>query len=383
MWTNNQSLAKEHHRLRNFTPSYCANPACPWHHPERIESETPFQKYGTKQIARFPYLSQRFRCKKCWRTFSSSFFTLQYRDKAPNNYEEIHDLLLGGASGNLVAKKLRISEDTVRRRKKKLTRWALVRMAKDQEGFRLKESVAFDGLENFAYSQYDPNNLNHAVGRESYYVYDFNLSIMNRKGSVSPRQERIKRQLEEEFGKYDTRAIQKDSKRVFERLLAKSEGELQLHSDNHYAYRRAIKSMSDKNRINHLITPAKLTRNFCNRLFAINHTDMLTRHLLGTFKRETIAFAKHAVGMMESFVLFATQKNYMKPRFTKKHKRDPMAHIESPAMKLGLRSKIQSFREFYKMRISVHHVKLNADWQDLFDSTYLASRRTIRAYAGI
>ncbi|RYZ99877.1 MAG: hypothetical protein EOP11_18930, partial [Proteobacteria bacterium] len=140
---------------------------------------------------------------------------------------------MGGSSGNLVAKKLKISEDTVRRRKKKLTRWALVRMAKDQEGIRLKESVAFDGLENFAYSQYDPNNLNHAVGRESYYVYDFNLSIMNRKGAISPRQERIKNRLEEEYGKYDTRAIQKDSKRLFERLLAKSEGELQLHSDNH------------------------------------------------------------------------------------------------------------------------------------------------------
>ncbi|RZA01291.1 MAG: hypothetical protein EOP11_17525 [Proteobacteria bacterium] len=189
--------------------------------------------------------------------------------------------------------------------------------------------------------------------------------------------------MEEEFGKYDPRAIQNDSKRIFERLLAKSDGELQLHSDNHYAYRRAIKTMAGKDQINHLITPAKLTRNFRNRLFAINHTDMLTRHLLGTFKRETIAFSKHPVAMMESFILFATQKNYMKPRFSKKHKRDPLAHIESPAMHLGLRSKIQSFNEFYRDRISIHHVKLNSDWQDLFDSTYLASRRTIRAYAGI
>ncbi|RZA07679.1 MAG: hypothetical protein EOP11_07015 [Proteobacteria bacterium] len=227
------------------------------------------------------------------------------------------------------------------------------------------------------------NNLNHAVGRESYYVYDFNFSLMNRKGKMSARQKQKGRLLDEAFGRYDTRAIQKDSMRIFERLLAKSSSSLELHSDNHPAYRRAIKGMPGGNRVVHSITSSKLARNFRNRLFAINHTDMLTRHQLGTFKRETIAFAKNIVAMMESFVLLATQKNYLRARFTKKHKRDPLAHLESPAMAIGLRDKVQSFREFYRNRISIHHVKLSSDWQDLFDSTSLASRRTVRAYAGI
>jgi hypothetical protein len=200
---------------------------------------------------------------------------------------------------------------------------------------------------------------------------------------MSPRQQRIQKKLEEDHGRYHPRAIENDSKRIFERLLSRCEGDLLLHSDNHYAYRRALKRMGKHDRIVHAITPAKLARNFRNRLFAINHTDMLTRHHLGTFKRETIAFAKHAVAMMESFVLLVTQKNYLKSRFTKKHKRDPLSHLESPAMRLGLRNKIQTFSEFYRSRISVHHVKLNEDWQDLFDSTFLASRRTIRPYAGI
>ncbi|RZA07871.1 MAG: IS1 family transposase, partial [Proteobacteria bacterium] len=192
MWTNNQSIAKETKKLSSFAPPYCANPYCPWHLPSAIEGSKPFQRFGTKAIARFPYMSQRFRCKKCLKTFSGSFFSLQYRNRKPDNYEEIHDLLLNGYSGRSVAKKLKINEDTVRRRRKKLTRWALLRSAKDQSTLKLTESVAFDGLENFAFSQFDQNNLNHAVGRESYYVYDFNLSIMNRKGRMSPRQQRIK-----------------------------------------------------------------------------------------------------------------------------------------------------------------------------------------------
>lgn len=383
MWANNQSIAKEKAVAGNFIPPYCANPFCAWHQPSAISSKKPFHKFGIKKIARWPYFNQRFRCKKCLATFAQSFFTLSYRDKRADSYEEIHDLLLNGYSGCAVARKLKIHEDTVRRRKKKLARWALLEWAKDLERVRIKESVAFDGLENFAYSQFDPNNLNHAVGRESYFIYDFNLSPMNRRGKKSPRQKAEKAALEETFGKYDGRAIEKGARRVFERLLARADGDLHLHSDNHYAYRRAIRRMPDGGRIIHAITPAKLARNFRNRLFAINHTDMLTRHQLSAFKRETIAFSKHTIGMIESFTLFCVQKNYMRPKFYKMNKRDPRAHLDSPAVALGLRKKIQTFREFYRERPSVHHVRLSEDWQDYFDSTDLSSRRCIRPYGGI
>ena len=383
MWTNQQSLLKEHTKQEKFKPPYCAHPHCEWHFPEKITRDDPFRRHSKAKIQRWPYVTQRFRCKKCQGTFADSFFTLQYRNKKSDIYEQVHDLLRNGYSGRSVAEQLKVSEDTVRRRKKKLFRWGSLVWQKDLSKLKIKESVAYDGLENFSYSQYDPNNINHAVGRESYYVYDFNLSPMNRKGRVSPRQKAIKKQLEEEHGKYDGWAIQKDTARLFSRLLEKTDGELHLHSDNHYAYRRAIKSLPNAHRIVHAITPAKVARNFRNRLFAINHTDMLTRHHLGTFKRETIAFSKHTIGMIESFVLLAVHKNYLRPRFKKKQKRDPKAHIESPAMALGLRDKILTFKELYRTRISVHHVRLNAEWQDYFDSTDLRSRRCIRAYGGI
>lgn len=383
MWTNHSSLQKIREKSDAFVPPYCAKPDCEWHRRDAVPKENAFPKFGVNKIQRWPYFNQRYFCNKCERTFVQSFFTLSYRDKQQDTYEEIHDLLLMGASGRAIAKKFKIDEDTVRRRKKKLARWALLAWAKDLEKTKIKESVAYDGLENFAYSQYDPNNINHAVGRESLFVYDFNLSPMNRKGAMSDRQKALKKKLEEDHGKYDGRAIQLDSKRIFERLLARSEGDLHLHSDNHFAYRRAIKGMRDKDRIVHAITPAKVTRNFRNRLFAINHTDMLTRHQTGTFKRETISFAKSTVAMAETFILLATHKNYLRPRFFRKHRRDPRAHVESPAMALGLREKILSFREFYRNRISLHHVSLSSDWQDFFDSTDLRFRRCIRPYAGI
>lgn len=383
MWTNNSSLQKIREKSDGFTPPFCAKPDCEWHMPGAAPRENAFQKYGVNKIQRWPYFNQRYFCNNCERTFVQSFFTLSYRDKRQDTYEEIHDLLLLGASGRAIAKKFKIDEDTVRRKKKKLARWALLYWAKDLEKIKIRESVAYDGLENFSYSQYDPNNINHAVGRESLFVYDFNLSPMNRKGVMSDRQKVINKKLVNYHGKYDGRAIQADTRKIFARLLAKTEGDLHLHSDNHYAYRRAIKSLPDKDRVVHAITLAKLTRNFRNRLFAINHTDMLTRHQTGNFKRETISFAKNTVAMAETFILLAAHKNYLRPRFFRKHKRDPKAHLESPAMALGLKEKILTFRELYRSRISVHHVALNCDWQDFFDSTDLRSRRCIRAYAGI
>ncbi|RZA09923.1 MAG: hypothetical protein EOP11_00180, partial [Proteobacteria bacterium] len=181
MWSNNEGLNKAQAKIRKFEPPYCANPVCTWHTVE-IEHPKPFIRFGARKIARFPYINQRFRCRKCLATFAESFFTLRFRDRAADSYEQIHDFMLDGWSGGAISRRLKIAEDTVRRRKKKLARWGLLKWAKDLSKVKIEESIAYDGLENFSNSQYDPNNLNHAVGRESFFVYDFNLSPLNRKG---------------------------------------------------------------------------------------------------------------------------------------------------------------------------------------------------------
>jgi transposase-like protein len=382
MWSNPPSSSIVQDRLRKFIPPYCPSPGCKFHNPDRQELGN-FRLHDSRPILRFPYLVIRYRCKNCRATFSSSFFSLSFRDKKNDIYEKIEELRYRGVPKSGIAEVLKIDEDTVRRKLKKMARWTLLKLAKDQESMRIKEPVAFDGLENFSFSQYDPNNLNHAVGKESYYIYDFNLSPMNRKGLMSHRQKVRSRILEEKYGKYPASAIEDGARKIFERLLQKSEGTLELHSDNHFSYRSALSKIIGNERIAHFITPGKTARNFRNRLFPINHTDMLTRHHLADYKRETISFAKTTQAMMESFILFAGRKNYRRPRFLNPHQRDPRAHLESPAMKLGLEKKIVSFNEFYSQRISRYHVRLNEDWESLFRGLDPTSRRPIRAYRGI
>ncbi len=383
MWTNTPSIEIAQSRARARSPDFCPNAKCLYHQRATAAGLDWFGRHSVKKMDRFPYISPRFRCRRCRRTFSLSFFTLDYRDRKPGMYEPVFELHQGGLSLSHIARRLKVNEDTIRRRKQKMSRWALLELAHDVAKVKIRESVAYDGLENFSHSQYEPNNLNHAVGRETLFIYDFNLAPMNRKGRMSPRQARRKKKLNEDHGPFPRHAIREQSKKIFERLLARAEGKLELHTDNHYAYRDAIKQIKNTTHLTHLITPAKVARNFRNRLFAINHTDILSRQELGAFRRETIAFSKNSVAMLDSFILFAAFKNYMRTCFLEPHKRHPSYHVNSPAVELGVRKRVLSFHEMFGTKRTVHQVELCEEWKNQFHRIDPDARRPIRSYSGI
>ena len=360
-------------------PPYCPNPHCRWHALDLAGSEGCFWRFGARRVNRFPYRTRRYQCARCGKVFSDSVFYLFYRDRTEPTYAEIFRGHTSGKTRRDIAVDLGCSLDTVQRRFRELAAQGLLIQAHKTAQTEVKESVAYDGIENFAFSQYDPNNINHVVGRESLFLYDFNFSPLNRKGRMSPRQVLRKRQLENLHGPYPRAAIRTATRRILERLLARAPGDLLFHSDNHYLYREAIEKLPKKHRLVHFITLAKVHRGARNRLFAINHCDLLTRQKLTTFKRETVSFAKHSIAMVESFTLFMVAKNFLRPVFIKKQKRDPAANRESPAMRIRVATKILEFREFYGMRLQETQVTLNEDWREFFHRRDVTSRRTIAA----
>lgn len=359
------------------TPPYCPEPSCKWHSRELCATEGRFSRQGSRKVTRFPYCTRRFRCSNCGTPISDSIFYPFYRDRKEPTYEAIFRSHVNGQSRRALAQELGCSLDTVQRRFRKLARQALLIQASKTEELNIRESVAYDGIENFAYSQFDPNNINHVIGRESYFLYDFNFSPLNRKGRMSPRQRLREQQLDFIHGRYPKHAIRTATRRILERQLLRAEGTLVFHTDNHYAYREAIRALPPGSRIEHLITPAKLARNFRNKLFAINHADLLTRQQLTTFKRETIAFAKHSIAMIESFSLLMVWKNFMRTAFTKKHRRDPTANTHSPAMRLGIEVRVLHFRQFYGLCMMPTQVKLSEDWANFVARRDPTSRRPI------
>lgn len=370
------SIQRQLQRERTFSPPYCPNPKCRRH----LGGAGFWQKNGTKKIKRFPYLSQRFRCRDCSRTFSYSFFFLEYQTHVWGKNETIFLHHRTNMSMRESARILGHTERMIRGRKKKMNRWGILRHAKFCGGLKVEEPLVYDGLENFSFSQYDPNNINQAIGKESFFIYDFNFSPINRKGTMTPFQALKKKKLEEIHGAYPRDGLRTSTRRIFKRLLEKSEGKLTLYSDEHFQYRKVVEEDLKAEKIIHLKTSAKINRNYQNPLFAVNYVDLQVRQELAAFRRETIAFSKHSIAMMESYVLYALYRNYMRPKFFKAPKDDPLAS-QSPAMRLGLTKKILSFKEFFGVRVLKTQVPLNEDWANFYHRIDHLSRRPIKAAA--
>jgi hypothetical protein len=382
MWSRLPVINEERAQERDFVPPYCPNPECKFH-PLGMDHGVFFVRNGTRIVGRFPYISQRFYCKACLKAFCSSFFRLEYRDHKLVSYEKIFSDRRKGITLREIGRSLNVSECLIRLRIKKMTRQCLLKHARYIEGLSIHEPIVYDGLENFSYSQFDPNNINHAVGKESLFVYDFNLAPLNRKGRMSPKQKKRRIFLEKKFGVYPKNAIEATTRKILHRLYAKrAPGKtLELYSDNHYAYRNIV--TADFKDISHTKISSKAYRNYSNHLFAVNHLDMLTRQNTAPFKRETISFSKHSIAMQECFLQYICFKNYMRPTFYQPHKKRPAIHRTSPAMALGLTKKILTFAEFFKTRLLRTHVRLNEDAISLFHRIDPTSRRPISPYLGL
>ncbi len=313
---------------------------------------------------------QRYKCTHCGSTFSQNRFSLEYRLKKNDlglNYK-IFLLCSFGVSNRRIARIHEVSESCVRSRLQRMAEWGFDYHTHMLTKLLQDEALCMDGLENFAGSQYDPNYINQIVGRDSLFIYDFNFSPMNRKGRMSPWQKLRLAEIEKELGRYDPSAIRKSTLSLVQRSYNRricQKTPLALLSDEHFQYKRALLQLKAKCKIDHMTISSKACRNFQNILFPVNHADLLIRHHIGAFKRETISFSKTAARMCQRFMIFAVYKNYMAPQFTKTHVNRPHADKQSPAQYLGLTNKILQFREIFSSNTRMQcqgAAKAHQDW---------------------
>lgn len=325
---------------------------CPNHHCIHHCDPAPdfYKKYG------FAKGKQRFRCKTCGRTFGASNFTLDYRMRKRGLFETIFQQTTQGMSNRSIARTLNMAESSVRDRLKHLSRQALLHWEERQRKVKLEETIVYDGFESFVFSQYDPNNLNHAVGQGSLFVFDFNYAHLNRKGRMTEAQRRKLARLEEKRGRYPKNRIQVQTQKLLEHLRPQ-----ELLSDEHHSYTRAIAKLDFS--IKHQQVSSKQRRDKRNPLFPVNHLDMKLRHFLKSLTRETIAFNKNEMGLIDRVVLFLARKNFLAPQFVKEEKQ---RDASSPGMLVGAADKILKFSEFFWQRKTKYQIQLREEWQSYY-----------------
>lgn len=212
------------------------------------------------------------------------------------------------------------------------------------------EPLALGTFISFEFSQYVPTGTHLAVGA-SHFLYGFTTSELRRSGAMRPAQKRRRAGLERRLGRPDPRATEKDVTDLL-RTLCPTPQPLELHTDEHHDYPRALRGLSYLE-VTHRTVSSRAARTPRNPLFPIHLADLLIRHSGAQHKRETIAFAKRRASSDERLRVFAVGRNHVKP-FSER-RRDA-----TPAMRLGLSTRPRTVEEILAERLFPHRLGLPA-----------------------
>lgn len=361
--------------IYSFTPTFCPNKDCDDHHLSD-GSKYQYVKNGFVETAKPPHINQKYRCKKCKKGFSQNTFAFHYRKRIVGISSHIMHCTVNGMSNHSIAKTFGISETTVRRSLVHTARQSLLFEKEQNSKIKINESVAYDGFETFTFDQYSPCYINTAVGSKSFYNYSATFSPMNRKGRMTEVQKKKLKQLTDIWGRYPSTAIADKTDYAFKLLKSMSDTDLIVYTDEHKAYLKPAKL----NGIIHETTHSSVTRNTYNKLFPINHYHMLYRHFFSSQGRESISFQKNEAALMDKIQCMKIVKNFMKPKFSKGNRFDLDAGVKSPAMYLGLSSRLLEFDDIFHKRRFETHYKLDQEDVRFMERDYGFSRRTIYKY---
>ena len=340
-------------RTAPFVPPCCPNELCAFH----TDTDAPWHWVRAGFYARQakPQRIQRFRCEHCGRCFSEQTFSTSYWHRRPELLEETFHALTHCTGFRQLARKLGCSPQTIMRQADHLGRHCQLFHEHLRPKGEIHESLALDGFRTFEYSQYHPSEYQLVIGRDSHYVYGFTHSQLRRSGTMTARQRRRRIELERALGRPDPGSVEREVARVLG-VVAAGATRIELHTDEHTAYPRALRRLPGLELTHHTIS-SRAARTTHNTLFAINLFDGLVRHSCANHKRETIAFSKRSSGGIGRMWVMLVWRNCVK-WFSERRGGG------TPAMRAGVRERRLSVREILKWRLFPNRIGLPEAWAD-------------------
>ena len=253
-----------------------------------------------------------------------------------------------------IAREYGVSPQTIARLSARLGRHALLFHERSRPKGLLAEPLTLDSFESFEWSQYYPTSFHVAVGQRSHFFHGFTESECRRRGTMTPAQRLRREQLEARLGRPDPKSIEKEVAALLT-IVAPRPQAIELHSDEHKSYPRALKRLPHLE-IAHRTISSRAARTPQNPLFPINLLDLLLRHNGAHFKRETIAFSKRRASAAYRVALLCVWRNWMRPFSERKGG-------ESPAMRLGLTDRLLVAGEFLARRLFPTRIRLPERWR--------------------
>lgn len=338
----------------DWQPPFCPNSDCKHHN--NLQGDWPFKRHGFFLRRTQPRRIQRFRCKVCGVTFSAQTFAVTYYLKRPDILPRLLTKIVGGMANRQIADDLKTAPATVDDQVDRLGRHCLLLHHRIIADLPQRRDIVVDGFESFELSQYHPFHFHLAVDCDSGLFLSFTDSPLRRKGRMTAQQRRKCQQLEDTFGRPDPQAVRKDMQQLLQRVIRPG-SEVTVRSDDHRAYRPAIRSVAA--RIRHEVTSSRDHRDRHNALYENNLLDLLIRHGQANHKRETIAWAKRRQRSALRLAIFLVWRNYMRMRWRKNCR-------QTPAMQAGLLPQALSVPDILGRRLFVSQAGLDGRWAEYY-----------------
>ncbi len=349
-------MATSKNNTKTWTPPFCPNPNCRFHND--ADEAWRYKKSGSFPRLIPPYRIQRFTCKDCKRGFSTQTFSATYWQKRPDLDAKLITKIVGCMADRQIARDLEVAPETVTRHVARLGRHCILFHQHVMQNCPPPAEVVVDGFESFEYGQYFPIHHHVAVEKDTDFFIYFTDSELRRKGRMTAAQKRRRQALELALGRPDPKAIEKDMKELLEVVLQDLD-EATVYSDDHPAYKRALKQI--RTQVRHQITPGSAHRDKNNDLWEINLLDLLIRHCSANHKRETIAWSKRRQGSAYRLVILLVWRNYMKGR------REKVRGSPTPAMEKGLMERPMTAAELLSERLFRTRCELPPRWAEYYD----------------
>ena len=336
-------------------PPFCPNERCPFHC-----GPAPSWRWiraGFFRRQSVPHRIQRFQCVHCGRHFSEQTFRTTYWLKRPELLEPVLAALVQCAAFRQIARPFHASPQTIALHAARLGRHCQLFHERLRPKDNVSEPLDLDSFQSFEWSQYHPTLFHVVVGKDSHFFHGFTDSEMRRSGSMRQDQKRKRAALEHEYGRPDPRSVQREVALVLH-IVAPQPQAIELHSDEHRDYPRAIRQVAHL-QVTHRTISSRAARTTSNPLFPINLLDLLIRHCGANHKRETIAASKRRQSAAERLWVFLVWRNYVK--WFSERKRDG-----TPAMRAGVCTHRWSNRRILSERLFPSRVSLPQRWQDYY-----------------
>jgi hypothetical protein len=217
--------------------------------------------------------------------------------------------------------------------------------------------VALDGFVSFEWSQDHPTSYHLLAGRETRFLYGFTVTEQRRSGRMTKRQRQRRSEREERFGRPHPRAVIMDVAELL-RMMCPEPQRLELHSDEHQDYPRAIQ-LAAHLEVDHRTISSRAARTTTNPLFTINLIDLMIRHSGANHKRETIAFPKRRQMAIWRLWVFTAWWNFIKWTSERRHQ-------QTPAMRMGTTDRQYTVRDILKRRLFPTLIRLPALWDQYY-----------------